>query len=119
MPGVDWIPGVAQLKTVCQLVTGDFKGAATTHVNFCQECPGMSQLFSLALLATGDKEAALETQKKCLGTINNVANGIPVVGHVKGKLAVVEQYSHKQKNIRQITKINFLIYQRCNSSFSW
>ena len=93
MPGVDWIPGVVHLKMACQLVTGDIKGALKTNANFFQECPGVSQVTSLALLAAGKKETALETQKKCLETINNAANGIPVFGHVKGKLAVGENYS--------------------------
>lgn len=36
-------------------------------------------------LVAGNVDGAVETQKKCLRTINDVANGIPVIGHVKGK----------------------------------
>ncbi|XP_014214078.1 uncharacterized protein LOC106643444 [Copidosoma floridanum] len=86
MPGVDWIPGVSQLKATLQAVTGDTEGAKRTMVNFVRECPGVSQVTSVVQLAAGDAEGALETQKICLGTVNNVANGIPVVGHVKGAI---------------------------------
>jgi len=82
---VDWIPGISQIKSMVQLATCDVKGAAQTQANFLQECPGVSQATSVVQLALGDVEGALETQKKCLGTVNNVANGIPVVGHVKGE----------------------------------
>ena len=87
MPGGDWIPGFAQLKSLGQLVTGDAEGAAQTQKNFFRECPGVSQVTSVAQLAAGDADGALETQKRCFGTVNNVANGIPVVGHVKGKIS--------------------------------
>lgn len=86
MPGLDWLPLVSQLKSTVQLITGDTEGAAQTQANFFRECPGVSQATSLVQLAAGDAEGALETQKRCLGTVNNVANGIPVVGHVKGML---------------------------------
>ncbi|XP_012279076.1 uncharacterized protein LOC105698984 [Orussus abietinus] len=84
MPGIDWIPGVSQVKALAQAVTGDTEGAMKTMENFCRECPGVSQVTSVVQLAAGDAEGALETQKICLGTVNNVANGIPVIGHAKG-----------------------------------
>ncbi|XP_037042740.1 uncharacterized protein LOC119079050 [Bradysia coprophila] len=84
MPGCDWIPGIAQIKSTVQLLTGDAEGAARTQQNFIRECPVVSQVTSVVQLASGDKKGAAETQKRCLGTINNVANGLPVVGHVKG-----------------------------------
>lgn len=84
MPGIDWIPGVSQLKAGLQLLTGDVEGAARTTENFLRECPIVSQGTSLVQVLAGDPEGALETQRQCLGTINNVANGIPVVGHAKG-----------------------------------
>lgn len=62
----------------------DFEGARETTRNFVQECPGVSQMTSVVQLSTGDVDGALETQKKCLGTVNNVANGIPGIGHAKG-----------------------------------
>lgn len=85
MPGVDWLPIVSQVKSLCQLVTLDFEGAARTAENFAKECPVVSQVTSTVQLIAGDADGALETQKRCLGTLNNVANGLPVVGHAKGK----------------------------------
>lgn len=84
MPGPDWIPVVSQVKSLVQAVTGDVKGARKTQENFSRECPIVSQVRSVVELAAGDKEAALDTQLRCLGTVNNVADGLPVVGHVKG-----------------------------------
>ena len=37
MPGVDRIPGVSQVKTAAQLLTGDLEGAARTQKNFVCE----------------------------------------------------------------------------------
>lgn len=84
MPGVDWIPGVSQLKSIVQLATGDVDGALNTQANFLQECPVVAQGTSVVQLCTGDSSGALETQRRCLGTVNNVANGVPVIGHIKG-----------------------------------
>ncbi|XP_076285160.1 uncharacterized protein LOC143211397 isoform X2 [Lasioglossum baleicum] len=86
MPFIDWIPVVSQLKATVQLVTGDADGGFRTQENFLRECPGVSQLTSIVQLATGHTEAAIETQKCCIGTINNVVNCVPVIGHVKGVL---------------------------------
>lgn len=85
MPGADWMPGVSQLKSTVQLLAGDKEGAKKTQENFLKECPVVSQVTSVVQLARGDLYGAIETQERCVGTINNVANGIPVVGHVKGK----------------------------------
>ena len=84
MPGIDWIPGLAQVKTLAQLVTGDVQGALRTNLNFCRECPLVSPAYSVCQVIDGDTDGAWETQKICLGTVNNFANGLPVVGHVKG-----------------------------------
>ncbi|CAJ0919238.1 unnamed protein product, partial [Mesorhabditis belari] len=84
MPGLDWIPGVSQLKSGFQLITLDFEGARQTQENFVKECPVVSQVTSVVQLATGDADGALETQKRCLDTVNNVVNGLPVIGHAKG-----------------------------------
>jgi len=81
----DWIPGVSQLKSICQLVTGDVEGAARTQENFVRECPVVSQSVALGQLIAGDEDGAKETWDRGVGTISNVANGIPVVGHVKGE----------------------------------
>ena len=84
MPGVDWIPGVSHLKAGIQLITGDVEGAGRTMKNFHQECPVVSQLVAGAALVAGDEEFAKETWDKGVGTVNNMLNSTPVVGHVKG-----------------------------------
>lgn len=84
MPGIDWVPGVSQLKSSVQLVTGNLTGAMETQENFLQECPIISQATSIVQLIAGDPGSAIQTQKRCLGTLNSIANGLPMVGHVKG-----------------------------------
>ena len=85
MPGLDWISGVSQLKSAVQLITLDVEGALQTQENFLKECPVVSQATSIVQLVGGDANGALETQKRCLSTVNNVANGLPVIGHAKGE----------------------------------
>ncbi len=85
MPGLNWIPGVSQLKSFCQLVTGDVEGARQTQEDFIHECPLLSQGVALGQLMAGDTEGAEETFHRGVDTLNNVANGIPLVGHAKGK----------------------------------
>ncbi|KAE9550796.1 hypothetical protein FO519_005986 [Halicephalobus sp. NKZ332] len=84
MPGINWIPGISQIKAGLQLVTGDVKGAAQTTEDFFHECPGVSQVTSAAQYVAGDEKGARETWDRGVGTISNVADGIPVVGHAKG-----------------------------------
>lgn len=86
MPGIDWIPGVSQIKAAAQLLTGDVDGALRTQENFFRECPIASQVTSVVQVFAGDVDGAVETQRRCLGTVNNVTNSIPVVGHAKGFL---------------------------------
>lgn len=85
MPGLNWIPGVSQVKSLCQLVTGDVEGARQTQEDFFRECPGISQSVALGQAIAGDTEGAEETFRRGIGTVSNVANGIPIVGHVKSK----------------------------------
>ncbi|ESO99054.1 hypothetical protein LOTGIDRAFT_238932 [Lottia gigantea] len=80
----DWLPGVSQLKSAIQLLCGDAEGAKKTQENFSRQCPVVSQLRSTIELANGDATAALQTQKEFLATVNEVANQVPIVGHVKG-----------------------------------
>uniref|UniRef100_A0A914ZD12 Uncharacterized protein n=1 Tax=Panagrolaimus superbus TaxID=310955 RepID=A0A914ZD12_9BILA len=81
---MSWIPGISQLKSAVQLVTGDVEGAAQTQKEFFQRCPVVSQVTSTVQFVAGDTKGAVETQKACLRTVSDVADGIPVVGHVKG-----------------------------------
>ena len=81
---MNWLPGISQLKSVVQLATLDFEGAAKTQKDFFQQCPIVSQVTAGVQLLTGNEELAENTFKKGLGTLNGVANGIPVIGHFKG-----------------------------------
>jgi hypothetical protein len=62
---MNWIPGVSQLKSVVQLVSGDIHGAKKTQQDFIQQCPIVSQVTSIVQLVSEDVSGALETQKKC------------------------------------------------------
>ena len=77
------LPGISQLKSIVQLATGDVNGALKTQEDFFQTCPVVSQVTGCVQLITGNEEAAGETFKKGLDTINSIANSIPVVGHLK------------------------------------
>ncbi|KAH9522800.1 hypothetical protein DERF_006358 [Dermatophagoides farinae] len=79
MPGGDWIPVLSQMKSFVQVITGDMEGACQTQANFSRECPIVSQNW---LVVMG--EAAIETQRRCLSTMNDFVDGLPIVGHVKG-----------------------------------
>ena len=74
MPGLNWVPGLSQLKSVCQLVTGDVVGAAKTQEDFFRECPVLSQVTGTVQAIAGDTEGAQETFNRGLTTINNVVN---------------------------------------------
>ncbi|CAG0903251.1 unnamed protein product, partial [Darwinula stevensoni] len=84
MGNIDSLPVVSQVKSTVQLVCGDTEGAARTAEKFLRECPVVSQVTSTVQLIAGDVDGAIETQKRCGQGLLNVADGIPVVGHVKG-----------------------------------
>ncbi|KAE9547603.1 hypothetical protein FO519_009185 [Halicephalobus sp. NKZ332] len=73
MGNTDSIPVVSQTKSIVQAISGDTEGAAT----------------SAALLITGNADEALEVQKEFVKGVSDVADGIPVVGHVKGTIHYV------------------------------
>ncbi|KAH9409202.1 hypothetical protein TYRP_023706 [Tyrophagus putrescentiae] len=89
MPGFNWIPGVSQLKSVCQLLTGDVEGARQTQEDFFRECPGISQGVALGQLIAGDIEGAEETLYRGVDTLNNVVDEIPLVGHAKSGVHLI------------------------------
>ena len=86
MYGFDWIPVWSQLKSFCQLITGDREGAARTQLNFFKECLFVSQITSIVQLIIGDCDGACETYKRCAGRISKIISGIPTIGIMKGKL---------------------------------
>jgi len=86
---MDWFPVVSQVKSLVQGISGDAEGARATQANFSRQCPVVSQIRSLVEVSLGDAEAARNTQKEFGGTMSNVVNGIPAVGHVKGGIHYV------------------------------
>lgn len=86
MGNVNTIPVVSQAKSAVQAACGDTRGARETQEKFLHECVGVSQVTSLVYLAKGDTEKAEQTQVRCGKTLSNFADGVPVVGHVKGAI---------------------------------
>ncbi|PIC54233.1 hypothetical protein B9Z55_003568 [Caenorhabditis nigoni] len=84
MGNVNTLPGVSQVKSLVQLVAGDKEGALATQEQFVHECPVFSQVVSLGYWLKGDNKNAKETQIRCLKNLSNFADGIPVIGHIKG-----------------------------------
>ena len=87
----DWIPGISQLKSAVQACRGDFEGARETQENFIRKCPGVSHVAGATAGIVGvlaDDREALRFAKEAIAggtkTISDVADGIPVVGHLKG-----------------------------------
>lgn len=77
---------VSQAKSFCQWARGDSEGARQTQQKFLKQCPIVSQGTSAVQSILGDNEAALETQKECGGAMLALADGLPVIGHVKGAI---------------------------------
>ncbi|XP_071152114.1 uncharacterized protein [Mytilus edulis] len=80
----DWIPLVAQVKSIVQISAGDEEGAKQTQETFAKRCPIVSQTVSVYQAFNGNMEGAKETQMEFLGMINDTVNSIPIVGHAKG-----------------------------------
>ena len=84
MGAVDSVPVVSQTKSAVQAIAGDTKGARETQMNFLNTCPVVSQGKSFVHWCDGDNEAARKTQLKFVKGVSDFADGVPVVGHVKG-----------------------------------
>ena len=84
MGAVDSMPVVSQTKSAVQAIAGDTKGARETQMNFLNTCPVVSQGKSFVHWCDGDNEAARKTQLKFVKGVSDFADGVPVVGHVKG-----------------------------------
>lgn len=85
----DWIPLVAQVKSIVQISAGDEEGAKQTQETFAKRCPIVSQTVSVYQAFNGDMVGAKETQMEFLGMINDTVNSIPIVGHAKGMVHYV------------------------------
>lgn len=82
--GVNSVPVVFQVKSLCQVIGGDAEGAAKTQVEFSRVCPGASQVTSLVYACQGNNKEASKIQQECGRAMEGMADAIPVVGHVKG-----------------------------------
>lgn len=81
---MDALPLFSQFKSTVQFVCGQRDQAKQTQVNFSRQCPGVSQVRSLYEVVNGDQKDAWETQKQCGSFCLNLANGVPLLGHIKG-----------------------------------
>lgn len=80
----DMVPGVAQIKSVVQLIAGDKDGAARTQTNFLNGGIIPSQLRSGYFLLTGEPSKAIDIQSEFVGNLEGLVDGLPLVGHAKG-----------------------------------
>ncbi|KAL4509196.1 hypothetical protein ABPG72_018127 [Tetrahymena utriculariae] len=86
---MDSIPFLTQCKSLFLAITGDTEGARQTQENFFNKAPIVSQFKSAVQANRGDNEGALETQKQFLNGMDELADGIPVVGHAKGAIDLI------------------------------
>lgn len=82
--GVNSIPVVSQIKSFVEFCAGDEEEARRTQVEFSRVCPGASQVTSLVYACQGNNKEASKIQQECGNAMEGLADGIPVVGHVKG-----------------------------------
>lgn len=82
--GVNSIPIISQAKSFVELCAGDEAAARRTQVEFTRVCPGASQITSFVYACKNDNEEATKIQKECGRAMEGLADGIPVVGHIKG-----------------------------------
>jgi len=84
MGNTDSIPVISQAKSAVQAIAGDTDGAWKTQENFLRGCPIVSQGTSLVQAMSGDEQGAINTQMYFVNNVSNVADTVPVVGHIKG-----------------------------------
>ncbi len=84
MGNVNSVPVISQAKSTVQAIAGDTEGAKETQKDFLDTCPVISQGKSLYHWLDNDEQAARETQVKFGKGMSDLADGIPVVGHIKG-----------------------------------
>lgn len=92
---MDMVPGVAQVKSLFQLVFGDTDGAVKTQTNFLNEGLLTSQLRSAYFLATGESKKAGDIQLKFLENMEDLVDGLPVIGHAKGIYHFLKKETNK------------------------
>ncbi|XP_033107187.1 uncharacterized protein LOC117109062 [Anneissia japonica] len=84
MGSTDSIPIVSQVKSLVQVISGDAEGAKRTQENFLHTAPVLSQITSVIQAIEGDTDGAKKTQQEFVESLGHFADGIPVVGHIKG-----------------------------------
>jgi hypothetical protein len=80
MAWLDMVPGVAHIKAIAQVATGDKDGALRTMERFSTKTPVISHILAGVAKVVGDDETARE----CWNGANDSLNALPVVGHAKG-----------------------------------
>ncbi|XP_071961555.1 uncharacterized protein [Antedon mediterranea] len=86
MGSTDSIPIVSQIKSLIQVISGDKEGAKRTQEHFLHTFPVLSQITSAVQAIEGDSEGAKETQEEFAESLGHFADGIPVLGHIKGAI---------------------------------
>ncbi|GMR59413.1 hypothetical protein PMAYCL1PPCAC_29608, partial [Pristionchus mayeri] len=87
MGNTNTVPLISQTKSLVQFITGDKDGARDTQEKFLHECPIVAQATSIVeLVADKNKEKFKDTNMRTVRILSNVADGIPIVGHVKGAI---------------------------------
>lgn len=81
---MNWIPILAQLKSIVQALAGDYEGASQTQSDFIRTCPLISQITSSIQACRGDCESARQTQIKFLLAMSLFIDNIPGIGYIKG-----------------------------------
>lgn len=84
MGNVNSIPVISQAKSAVQAICGDMEGARETQINFIEQAPVISQVNSAIRAIGGDIKGAERVQKRFVNGVSDFADGIPVVGHIKG-----------------------------------
>ena len=81
---MDSVPVFSQCKSAFQALYGDTEGARKTQEKFLKTCPIISHATSGIQAYMGDMEGAWKTQLGCANFLNDCADAVPVVGHIKG-----------------------------------
>ncbi|GMT11644.1 hypothetical protein PFISCL1PPCAC_2941, partial [Pristionchus fissidentatus] len=90
MGNTNTVPVISQTKSLVQFITGDKNGARDTQEKFLHECPLVAQATSIVeLVADKNREKFKDTNLRTIRVLSNVADGIPIVGHVKGAIHAV------------------------------
>ena len=99
MGSINSIPVISQAKSLFQVIVGDEKGAQKTQEEFLRTGIIASQINSLVHSINGNNAEALKIQKEFGSTAENIVNGLPVVGHIKGAIHILANDEERGKQI--------------------